>query len=241
MTQARTLVTFLLDRSGSMEVVRDDTIGAFNAYLDDLKAGDSAEILFNLVQFDSQGLDKVCIRRPIAEVQRLDRNSYVPRDYTPLIDAAYTTIKAVETSLNGDAETKVVICVQTDGEENASKEHSWDELRALVKEKAALGWQFNFMGAGIDAYDQGARMGIAADQTLSYDHLDPVANKAAFMAAAENTRLYSRGAMESTSYSDAQKRAAGDKYAERAAGSGSKAASKAHTKKASSIKDDFRL
>ena len=83
-----------------------------------------------------------------------------------------------------------MICIQTDGEENASEEHNWDELSALVKEKRALGWQFNFMGAGIDAYDQGARMGIAADQTLSYDPKDPAANKAAFMAAAESTRLY---------------------------------------------------
>jgi hypothetical protein len=224
-----------------MEAIRDDTIGSFNAYLDGLKAGDSAEILFNLVQFDSQGLDKVCVRRPIAEVQRLDRNSYVPRDYTPLIDAAYTTIKAVEDSLSGDAETKVVICVQTDGQENASQEHTWNDLSALVKEKTALGWQFNFMGAGIDAYDQGGRMGIAADQILSYDPLDQAAHKAAFMAAAENTRLYSRGAVENTSYSDEQKRAAGDKYAGKAASSGPKMASKTQTKKGSPIQGNFRL
>jgi hypothetical protein len=240
MTQ-NTLITFLLDRSGSMESVRDDTIGAFNAYLDDLKAEVGVDLIFNLVQFNGQGLEKVCVRRPVSEVHRLDRNSYVPRGSTPLIDAAYTTIKAIEASLNGDAETKVVICIQTDGEENASEEHNWDELSALVKEKRALGWQFNFMGAGIDAYDQGARMGIAADQTLSYDPKDPVANKAAFMAAAESTRLYSRGAMESTSYSDAQKRAAGDKYAGRTAGPSPKAVPKTQTKKGSPVKGDFRL
>jgi hypothetical protein len=33
----------------------------------------------------------------------------------------------------------VVICIQTDGQENSSTEHSWNELNALVKEKAALG------------------------------------------------------------------------------------------------------
>ena len=32
---ATTLVTFLLDRTGSMESIKDDTIGAFNAYLAD--------------------------------------------------------------------------------------------------------------------------------------------------------------------------------------------------------------
>jgi hypothetical protein len=64
----------------------------------------------------------------------------------------------------------VVICIQTDGQENSSTEHIWNELNALVKEKAALGWQFNFMGVGMDAYDQGARMGIAPAATVAYDH-----------------------------------------------------------------------
>ena len=35
----RTLVAFLLDRTGSMEPIRDDTIGAFNAYLEGLQKG----------------------------------------------------------------------------------------------------------------------------------------------------------------------------------------------------------
>ena len=80
MTQ-NTLITFLLDRSGSIESVRDDTIGAFNAYLDDLKAEVGVDLIFNLVQFNGQGLEKVCVRRPVSEVHRLDRNSYVPRGW----------------------------------------------------------------------------------------------------------------------------------------------------------------
>jgi hypothetical protein len=87
----------------------------------------------------------------------------------------------------------VVICIQTDGQENSSTEHSWNELNALVKEKAALGWQFNFMGVGIDAYDQGARMGIAPAATVAYDHRDPQATRAVFAASAENTRDYALG------------------------------------------------
>ena len=34
----RTLVTFLLDETGSMESIKDDTIGGFNSYLFSLKA-----------------------------------------------------------------------------------------------------------------------------------------------------------------------------------------------------------
>jgi hypothetical protein len=107
---------------------------------------------------------------------------------------------------------KVVICIQTDGQENSSTGHSWSELNALVKEKAALGWQFNFMGVGMDAYDQGARMGIAPAATVAYDHHNQHATKEAFRASAENARDYSRGARPCTVYSEKQKQRAGDRF-----------------------------
>jgi hypothetical protein len=206
------LVTFLLDRTGSMESIKDDTIGAFNAYLGGLKQG-AEDIDFTFVQFDSQSLDKVCVRQPIAKVDALNDATYQPRAATPLIDAAYKTIKAVEKSLNGEVDKiKVVICIQTDGHENASTEHTWADLNALIKEKTAAGWQFNFMGAGIDAYDQGARMGIMAESTVSYDSSDRAATMDVFASSASNTRAFASGLSASTSYSAAQKSSAGDKF-----------------------------
>jgi hypothetical protein len=96
----RTLVTFLLDRTGSMEPIRDDTIGAFNAYLDGLKGDDDGTPFdFTLVQFDSMSIDKIHVQVPVAKVPRLTRETYQPRASTPLIDAAYKTIVAVEESL----------------------------------------------------------------------------------------------------------------------------------------------
>jgi hypothetical protein len=211
---ARTLVTFLLDRTGSMEAIRDDTIGGFNTYLDALKGDGSANIEFTLVQFDSMSIDKICVATPIAQVAKLNRDSYQPRASTPLIDAAYKTIEAVEASLATHPAERIVICIQTDGHENASTEHTWNELNALVKEKATKGWQFNFMGVGIDAYDQGARMGIAAAATVAYDHRDPAATRAVFAASAENARDYAAGARPSSAYCEAQKRSAGDRFAD---------------------------
>ena len=203
-----TLVAFLLDRTGSMASVRDDTIGAFNAYVDELKKGKN--ILFSFVQFDSQSIDKIHVRTPVATVAKLTRETYVPRAATPLIDAAYKTIKAVEEALNKDKKSKVVICIQTDGQENASTEHTWNELNVLIKEKTASGWQFNFMGVGIDAYDQGAKMGIARHSTVAYNHQDGAATRDCFVANASNTVGYSAGTQASTAYTTEQKRLAGD-------------------------------
>jgi hypothetical protein len=207
---SKTLVTFLLDRTGSMEAIRDDTIGAFNTYLDTLQQ-DSEGLYFTLIQFDSMSVDKLHVNEPIKNVPRLTRETFVPRAATPLIDAAYKTIKAVEKAVSGNPSNKVVICIQTDGQENSSTEYSWDALNALIKEKFEAGWQFNFMGAGIDAYQQASRMGIAADQTVAYSK-DTAATRMAFRASAENTALYSLGAVKSTAYSKKQKRDAGDQY-----------------------------
>jgi hypothetical protein len=214
MTQpsTRTLVTFLLDRTGSMEAIRDDTIGGFNAYLDGLKGNGATDIDFTLIQFDSVSIDKVCVAVPVAEVTKLTRDTYQPRASTPLIDAAVKTIDAVEASLRSQPAAKVVICIQTDGQENSSTEHNWAELNALVKEKSAKGWQFNFMGVGIDAYDQGARMGISPAATLAYDHRDRQATVAAFSASAENARRYARAEAPDTDYTPAQKVGSGDRF-----------------------------
>ncbi len=208
----KTLVTFLLDRTGSMEPIRDDTIGAFNAYLETLQEGDSSDVFFSLLTFDSMSVDKVHVNQPVKDIPRLTRETFVPRASTPLIDASVKAIHAVEKSV-GDGDTKVVICIQTDGQENASTEHTWGELNALIKAKTAAGWQFNFMGAGIDAYEQGKRMGIAAMNTMSYDAHDAQATTMAFAASAQNTRSFASGATLSTAYTSTQRLQSGDRFA----------------------------
>lgn len=208
--EQKTLVTFLLDRTGSMQSIRDETIEAFNGYLKELK-GSSGNIHFTLIQFDSDSMDKIYVDTPIDDVAELTRDTYQPRAQTPLIDAAYQTIKAVEKQKAAKG-CKIVVCFQTDGEENASALHTWADLKELVVRKMAEGWQFNFMGTGIDAYDQSARMGLAAAQTVasgrSRHHVG-----SAYQATGQNIADYARGARLHTGYSGLQKASAGDRYA----------------------------
>jgi hypothetical protein len=207
-----TLVTFLLDRSGSMAAIKDDTIGAFNEYLKGLKTA-KTKIEFTFLQFDSGGLSKLCVRQDVKLVPDLNDQSFQPRASTPLIDAAYKTIKAVEESLAKDVEnTKVVVCIQTDGQENCSTQYTWEALNVLIKEKMAAGWQFNFMGAGIDAYQQASRMGLSSAQTISYDSHDTAATRAAYAGRAASTVLYASGAVDTMNIGLLEKQAAGDVF-----------------------------
>jgi len=208
-----TLVTFLLDRSGSMGQIWDETIGGFNVYLDTLKnEGKETGVKFTLLQFSTDGIARICVAEPIDTVKRLDKMNYQPGGGTPLIDAAFKTITAVEESLSKyDVTPKVIVCIQTDGQENSSTEHTWDELKRLISEKTENGWQFNFMGTGIDAYDQSAKMGISAHQTLSTG-LAASEVKTSFRAAAAASMRFASGASPDTRYLMTERAASGDKH-----------------------------
>ncbi len=210
----KTLVTLLLDRSYSMMARKSATLEAISSYMHELKEN-SQNVRFSLLQFDSHGgmtLEKTMEAVDIQEASPLRDEDYQPRGGTPLIEATITTINALTETVKGRDDIQVVVAIQTDGEENASGgDFTWDALRALIKEKEALGWQFNFMGAGIDAYQQGARMGISREKTISYSD-DRVATRAAFAASAVNTAMYSTGLSADVSYDATQKAAAGDAF-----------------------------
>ena len=98
-----------------------------------------------------------------------------------------------------------------------------DELNALIKEKTAAGWQFNFLGTGIDAYDTGSRMGVAAIATMASSrtrqHL-----RAAYASLGAATADFAAGRAESTHLSMSARAASGDEHYKRVFGS--KAASR---------------
>ena len=138
--------------------------------------------------FNSEGLDQLHICRPVGSAPHLTRETYAPRAQAPLIDATYWTLLAVAESLRSRVEKpKVVISILSGGLENCSITHTWAHLRALIEAWTAAGWQFHFLGAGIDASDQGDRMGIDPWQILRYDHPSPEKTDLAFRLAASST------------------------------------------------------
>jgi hypothetical protein len=207
----KTIVTFLLDETGSMQKIKDDTIGGFNAYLASLKELDS-EVAFTLICFDSNRTRKVHVGTPIADVIELTADTYTPGAFTPLYDAAVKTIRATAEVAAASPDALVIVVIQTDGDENASREFTRADLADLVKEKTAAGWQFVFLGTGIDAYKTGAGMGFSAGNTMSY-----AGDKSAqtFAAAGNATRRYvaSGGDEQAMRFTSAEKTAAGDRTA----------------------------
>ena len=206
---ARTRVTFVLDKSSSMIPLIPATREGYNTYIKTLK--DSGEdIVFTQVQFDTISI-VTSPTLPIAEVPMLDHDNYKPMGGTPLIDAAVKAILATETAAK--PHEKVIVCIQTDGEENSSVEYKMADLHQIIKRLSAKGWQFNFMGTGIDAYKQGEAMGISRASTMTYGQ-SVGETRSAFYSSASNTSAFAAGAASSTEYSGMQKLQAGDPTAQ---------------------------
>jgi hypothetical protein len=174
MKQDYTHITVILDRTGSMESIRDDTIGGFNAFLKQQKAEPGTATL-TLVQFDSQDPYEVIHRfQPIAEVPALNRETYVPRASTPLLDALGRGINDLEASLGEikeeDRPSKVVVVVVTDGRENSSREFRKDQIEKMVKEKTEKSsWQFVFLSTDLAGIGDAMAVGIHADSALLFE------------------------------------------------------------------------
>ncbi len=171
MKKGLTELVFILDRSGSMAGLERDTIGGFNAMLQKQKAVDGP-CRVTTVLFDS-----CCTllhdRIDIQAVGPMTDREYAAGGSTALLDAIGKTIRklaAVQSSTAAEYRAEnVMFVIITDGEENASREYSAPQVRAMVEhEKNRYGWEFVFLGANIDAVETAGRFGISADRAVDY-------------------------------------------------------------------------
>ncbi len=165
-----TELVFILDRSGSMAGLTSDTIGGFNSMLAKQKA-EPGEALVTTVLFDHEAVT-IHDRLRIGEVPELTAREYCVRGSTALLDAVGKTVEhiaAVHRYIRPeDVPGRTMFVITTDGLENASREYSYDRVRALIDEKRKAGWEFIFLGANIDAAREAARFGIHADNAVTY-------------------------------------------------------------------------
>jgi len=204
---ARTELVFILDKSGSMGGLENDTIGGFNSFLESQKEGEG-EVTVTTVLF-SNNHTLLHDRLPIAAISPLTRKEYYVGGSTALLDAIGHTVNKivnVQNSLNDNYKAQtVMVVIVTDGEENASREFSSSKVKSLIESKKEEGWQFVFLGANIDAVETGSRFGIDAKRSYNY-HADTKGTGAVFGAVAKmsnSIRKYAKLAVEDESYADA--------------------------------------
>ena len=182
-----TEIVFILDRSGSMAGLEDDTIGGFNAMIQKQKAEDG-EAYVSTILFDNH-TDVIHDRVDIQKVQPMTRKEYYVRGCTALLDAVGGAIHHIgnvhKYAREEDRPEKTLFVITTDGMENASRKYSYDRLKAMIeRQKEKYGWEFIFLGANIDAAKEAARFGIHADRAANYN-ADSVGTAVIYEAVSE--------------------------------------------------------
>ena len=160
-----TEIICILDRSGSMMAIANDTIGGFNAFVEQQQAEEGRARL-TLVLFDNV-VETPWEHIDIESAPKLDEKTYFVRGGTALLDAVGATVSEVRgriAQMHADEKPDgVLVLVMTDGHENQSSEYSLEQVRNLIKTtQDEEDWGYVFIGADIDAFAAGGQLGVAA-------------------------------------------------------------------------------
>lgn len=181
-------VIAIIDCSGSMYSLIDDTIGGFNSFVEEQKKG-TGKVLLSLIQFDDRyQIDYEA--KDINDVKPLCRDTYKPSGGTALFDAVSRTVNSVGARLAAQAEETrpgtVIFLVITDGMENSSKEFSQAKVSDMVKHQIEkYNWEFIYMGGGDlnTQKNQGISLGIMPNKVYSYSTQNGIGTKNLYKSA----------------------------------------------------------
>lgn len=168
MNKNLTDITLVVDRSGSMDQVKDEANKGIAAFIAEQKSA-PGEALFSLLQFDTTP-EWVYQGKPIQEVKeyRLD-----PRGMTALLDSIGKAINNTGNRLSAMPEDErpglVIIAIITDGLENASQEFTKARIKEMIEhQQSKYNWQFIYLGANQDAFAEAYSIGIDSQSTAQY-------------------------------------------------------------------------
>lgn len=161
-------ITIVIDRSGSMESMRADAEGGVRAFISE-QAKQPGECRVTLIQFDC---DYEIVFRGL-RANECPAYSLVPRGSTALLDAVGRAINETGSRLAAMPETErpalVIFVITTDGQENASREFNYDQIRQMIAtQQTVYKWQFTFLAANAESFAEGGKIGIARSHNAQF-------------------------------------------------------------------------
>ncbi len=167
----KTEIIAILDRSGSMSHLVADTLGGFNAYIDEQKKVDG-ECNVSLVTFGSE-YTPIYGSTPLDNVVELTTEQYRISGMTAMNDAiGKATVDAGQrfAAMNeADRPEKVIVLIITDGAENSSREYSQSAIKAMITEQEnKYSWEYVFLGANIDTKQVASNLGMKMSNVATY-------------------------------------------------------------------------
>ena len=166
-----THICIVLDASGSMASIENDTKGSFNTFLKSQKEA-GGKTVFDLYQFSDQA-KRIVEHVDLATFTDDLMAKYSCSGCTALNDAVCTAIDTLGKEFAAMKEEErpenVVFVIITDGMENASKEFTSEDVKKRIKEQTdTYKWNFQYLAANQDAFASGSSLGISMDSCVNF-------------------------------------------------------------------------
>lgn len=146
----RTYVAIVLDKSGSMCHLTQETITGFNKQIETIKESAKGEVLVSFVTFNHD-VDVIYFNEPVESLKPITSKDYKPNGYTAMYDAVEYTIKRLQAETNDTGDTAFLLLIMSDGMENASKKANRNDLAELIQSvQDTQKWTITYMGANQD-------------------------------------------------------------------------------------------
>lgn len=154
-------VCFIIDESGSMYYSTNDVIGGFKSTIEEQKKEKEGKCTVSLFKFNND-VNEVYLGKDVSEINEID---YTAHGCTAMNDGIGTAIDKVGKWLSDmkeeDRPSKNLIIIMTDGQENASKEYSFDRIKEMIKhQEEKYNWTFMYMGTDITSMEDVKKLGI---------------------------------------------------------------------------------
>ena len=190
----KTFVGIVLDRSGSMSYGQDVTMRGFNEQLQtiqDAAKNLSSDTRVSFVVFND-GTQVLFDGVKPEEVSALNTENYRPSGSTALFDAVDDCIKLIENQPGAkEKDSAVLMLVFTDGEENASRRMTGEQLGTRIKSLEDTGrWTFTLLGPSNHVKDMAAVMNMKKGNIQGYDVNDLSARAGATATLCASTTSY---------------------------------------------------
>lgn len=165
----KTEIVLVLDRSGSMSTIWQDTIEGVNKFIAEQRK-ETGDCDLTIYQFDHE-FDYEAVTKDIQTCEYLTTNTYYPRGSTALHDAiceAIDTTRLKNISLDPEYRPdNVIFVIMTDGHENSSHRYTMQDVNKRISKMTNKGWDFVFLGANQDAIATARGFGISAGKSMN--------------------------------------------------------------------------
>lgn len=166
----KTEIICIIDKSGSMNKIKNDAIGGFNAFLQEQRKLED-DTRMSVVLFDSS-YRMIQESVLLTEANELDEVNYIPGSMTALYDAIgfsiEKTLESIKSRPDSEKPDRVLVIILTDGEENRSHEYTREAIFNMIEEQRKNDWEFIFLGADQDSMTAAGAIGISKGNALNF-------------------------------------------------------------------------